>query len=243
MKHLDLFSGIGGFALAARWMGWETIQFVEIDKFCQKVLNKNFPNVPIHGDIKTFDGSKYRGTVDILTGGFPCQPFSTAGSRQGKDDARFLWPEMLRVIGEVGPCFVVGENVGGITSMENGKMLERIFVDLESIGFSVEAFLIPAAAVGMPHRRDRVWIVANSIQGIAQAEQQGFNKENRLSREWTSDFTCRHLPTQWDVLKRDSGVSRNGNGVSNWVDRISGTGNAIVPQVAFEIFKAIEQVK
>jgi DNA (cytosine-5)-methyltransferase 1 len=114
MKHLDLFSGIGGFALAARWMNWETVQFVEIDKYCQKVLAKNFPNVPIHGDIKTFSGEPFRGTVDILTGGFPCQPFSHSGLRNGKDDDRYLWPQMLRVIKEVQPHYIVGENVSGL---------------------------------------------------------------------------------------------------------------------------------
>lgn len=123
MRHLDLFSGIGGFALAARWMGWETVQFVELDKFCQRVLEKNFPGVPIHGDIKTFDGTRFRGAVDIVTGGFPCQPFSTAGKRKGKADDRYLWPEMLRVIGEARPTFVVGENVAGIISMGLDQVL------------------------------------------------------------------------------------------------------------------------
>jgi DNA (cytosine-5)-methyltransferase 1 len=161
LTHIDLFSGIGGFALAARWNGIQTVQFCEKDEFCQKVLSKNFPGVPIHEDIKTFDGTRYAGQF-ILTGGFPCQPFSCAGKRRGKEDDRFLWPEMLRVISEIHPQFVIGENVGGLISIDNGMVLEHCFADLEGEGYAVQAFVIPACAVGAPHRRDRVWIVGNS---------------------------------------------------------------------------------
>ena len=160
LTHVDLFSGIGGFALAARWTNQiQTVQFVEIDKFCQKVLNKNFSGVPIYDDIKT-----YRGTmpdVFILTGGFPCQPFSVAGKRRGTEDNRFLWPEMLRVISESHPQWIIGENVGGFVSIGNGMVLEHCFSDLEAEGYEVQAFIIPACAVQAPHRRDRVWIIAN----------------------------------------------------------------------------------
>lgn len=110
MKLLDLFAGIGGFSLAAHWMGWETAAFVEWDAFCQKVLKKNFPNVPIFGDIKEFDGTQFTGTVDLICGGFPCQPFSHAGKRKGKDDERYLWKEMLRIIRQIKPAWIVGEN-------------------------------------------------------------------------------------------------------------------------------------
>ena len=105
--HLDLFSGIGGFALAAKWAGYETIQFVEIDPFCHKVLKKHWPDVPIHSDIKTFDVTKYNGSIDLITGGFPCQPYSVAGKRLGKADDRALWPEMLRIISEIRPAWVI----------------------------------------------------------------------------------------------------------------------------------------
>jgi DNA (cytosine-5)-methyltransferase 1 len=160
LTHIDLFSGIGGFALAARWAGIETVQFVEIDKFCQKVLKKHWPGVPIHDDITTFDGTKYS-NVFLLTGGFPCQPFSCAGKRRGKEDDRYLWPEMLRIIQEVRPRWIIGENVDGFINMG----LDDSISDLEREGYSVQAFVLPACAVNAPHRRDRVWIVANSTSG------------------------------------------------------------------------------
>lgn len=173
MRHLDLFSGIGGFALAARWMNWETVQFVELDKFCQRVLEKNFPGVPIHGDIKTFDGTRFRGAVDIVTGGFPCQTFSTAG--KGQADLS-LWKEMFRVIGEVRPRLVVAENVYGLLTTKKGVAFECVCADLESEGYQVQAFVIPACAVNAPHRRDRVWIVAHAnefISGTRRPEPKG----------------------------------------------------------------------
>lgn len=156
MTHVDLFSGIGGFALAARWAGFKTVQFVEIDAFCRKVLQKNFVGVPIHDDIKTF---QYTGERPfILTGGFPCQPYSCAGKRRGKEDDRALWPEMLRVVSEAKPDWVIGENVGGFINMG----LDDCISDLENQGYEVQAFIIPACAVNAPHRRDRVWIVGYS---------------------------------------------------------------------------------
>jgi DNA (cytosine-5)-methyltransferase 1 len=161
MKQIELFAGIGGFGLAGEWAGIETVCQVEIDPFCQKVLQKNFPNAQRHSDIKTFDGHPFRGTVDLVSGGFPCQPYSTAGKRAGNDDDRALWPEMLRVIGEVAPRWVVGENVAGLISMDGGRVFAGIVANLEGIGYSVEAFVIPACAVGAPHRRDRIWIVAH----------------------------------------------------------------------------------
>jgi DNA (cytosine-5)-methyltransferase 1 len=148
MKHLDLFSGIGGFALAARWMGWETVQFVEIDEFCQKVLKKNFPNVPIFGDITQFDGTKYKGTIDILTGGFPCQTFSIAG--KGEADLT-LWKEMFRIIGEVEPPFVLAENVPGIISAKSGMAFKIVCADLEDKGYQIQVLNIPACAVNAPY--------------------------------------------------------------------------------------------
>lgn len=160
MKMLDLFAGIGGFSLAGHWMGWETVQFVEWDAYNQKVLAKNFPGVPIHGDITIYNGSLYE--ADIITGGFPCQPFSTAGKREGTNDSRYLWPEMLRVVREVQPLAVVGENVAGIYSLDDGRVFERVCVDLENEGYAVQPFRIPACATGAPHRRDRWWFVARS---------------------------------------------------------------------------------
>jgi DNA-cytosine methyltransferase len=162
MKHGSLFSGIGGFNLAARWNDIETIFDVEIDKFCQKVLAKNFPSTKKHLDIKEFNGKKYRGQIDIISGGFPCQPFSIAGKRKGKEDDRHLWPEMLRVISEIEPSWVIAENVCGIINIEGGLVFEQVQTDLENIGFEIQTFIIPACSQNAPHRRDRIWIVAHS---------------------------------------------------------------------------------
>lgn len=143
-------------------MGWETVAFVEKEPFCHKVLNKNFPGVPIHDDIFTFSGKPFRGAVDIITGGFPCQPFSAAGKRKGRADERHLFPEMLRVIREVEPRWVVAENVRGLLSIESGAVFAEVVTSLEGEGYEVITFCVPASAVEAPHRRDRLWIVAHS---------------------------------------------------------------------------------
>lgn len=187
MTHASLFSGIGGPEIAAAMMGWENVFHCEINPFGRAILDYWFPNSESYEDITKTDFTKYRGRIDVLTGGFPCQPFSYAGKRGGQTDERYLWPEMLRVIDEVRPTWVIGENVAGITTMvesceitdmggeaslfeeDNGVhrfgaeytfTIERICRDLESKGYSVQSMLIPACAVGAPHRRDRVFIIA-----------------------------------------------------------------------------------
>ena len=162
MNALSLFSGIGGLDIAAEWAGFKTVAFCEKDKFCQKVLKKHWPDVPIHSDIKTY---QHDGTViDILTGGFPCQPFSCAGKRAGKADDRYLWPEMLRVIREVSPRWVVGENVRGLTNWNGGMVFDEVQADLEAEGYEVTAVILPACGQNAPHRRERIWFVAYSRQ-------------------------------------------------------------------------------
>lgn len=156
LKVLDLFSGIGGFSLGLeRTQGFETVAFCEIDPFCQKVLKKHWPDVPIYNDVRTLD---YDGAVDVITGGYPCQPFSTAGRRKGQDDDRHLWPAMLRLIQKYRPTWVIGENVAGHISMG----LDDVLSDLADINYGARTFIIPACAVDAKHRRDRVWIVANA---------------------------------------------------------------------------------
>jgi DNA (cytosine-5)-methyltransferase 1 len=158
LKHLDLFSGIGGFALAARMVGSiETVAFCECEPYAQAVLKKHWPDVPICNDIHQLKGNDY-GPIDIITGGFPCQPYSLAGKRKGNDDNRALWPEMFRVIREARPRWVLGENVAGIVSLA----LDGVLTDLENEGYTCQAFIIPACAVNAKHRRDRVWIVGHS---------------------------------------------------------------------------------
>jgi len=178
---IDLFSGMGGFALAAHMMGWETAIVCEINPECHVVLNHHFPNAYLHGDIHTLTwkiineeiekryGKGWRNSTRVvLCGGFPCQPYSAAGKRLGKEDARHLWPEMLRVIRECSPDAVVGENVSGIVSWDGGLVFEEVQTDLEAEGFEVQAVVVPACAVGAPHRRDRVWFVANSTGQLQQ---------------------------------------------------------------------------
>lgn len=236
MRHGSLFSGIGGFDLAAEWMGWQNIFQVEIDPYCQKVLTQNFPYVKKYGDIKTFDGTKYRGAIDILTGGFPCQPYSKAGKRKGTDDPRALWPENLRIIREIKPTVYVGENVTGIATMD----LALVYASLENEGYKTEIFNIPASAVGAWHRRERIWIIAytSNIDGPCM---EGFTR-HELSREEWPDTVGRNGSRYW-VLPWTEVVPefcRSNDGVPYRMDRIKALGNSIVPQVAFEIFKAIQ---
>ena len=167
MNHGSLFSGIGGFDLAAEWMGWENIFHCEWMPFPRKVLHHYWPNSKSYEDITKTDFTIHRGTIDILTGGFPCQPYSSAGKRLGKEDERHLWPHMLRAIQEIEPTYVVGENVRGLTNWNGGVVFEEVCADLENCGYEVQPILLPACAVGAPHRRDRIWFVAYSNNSSA----------------------------------------------------------------------------
>lgn len=176
MTHGSLFSGIGGFDLAAEWMGWENIFHCEWNKFGQYNLETHFEKSVQHNDITKTDFTIYNGRIDVLTGGFPCQPYSTAGKRLGKADERHLWPEMLRAIREIAPRWVVGENVRGLVSWNGGMVFDEVQSDLESQGYEVLPFILPAAGVNAPHRRDRVWFVAyRSNAGIKSGGQGGKN--------------------------------------------------------------------
>jgi len=202
MKHLDLFSGIGGFALAVDtvWPNSEHI-FCDNDLFCQQVLKKHWPNSKIYGDIRLLantedqqrelamewkqdeKNSVFGGKDTILTGGFPCQPFSHAGQRKGIDDNRYLWPEMLRVIRTFSPTWVIAENVRGLLTLQQGVVFEQVCSDLESSGYEVQPFVIPAVAVNAPHRRDRVWFVAYRRQQSEGNEKIGFSNGQQPSNE------------------------------------------------------------
>lgn len=161
MNHGSLFSGIGGFDLAARWIGWENSFHSDIDPFCLTILKHHFPNATSYTDIRGTDFTPWRGKIDVLSGGFPCQPFSQAGKRQGTSDDRHLWPEMLRAIREIRPNWVVGENVLGITNWNGGMVFEQVCSDLETEGYSVQPFVLPACGVNAPHQRYRTWFVAH----------------------------------------------------------------------------------
>ena len=180
MNHGSLFSGIGGFDLAAEWMGWHNEFHCEWMPFPRKVLHHYWPNSKSYEDITKTDFTIHRGSIDILTGGFPCQPYSSAGKRLGKEDERHLWPHMLRAISEIKPTYVVGENVRGLTNWNGGMVFEEMCVDLESQGYEVQPVLLPACAVGAPHRRDRIWFVASNSKCIRGRER---------SKDLQSEFT------------------------------------------------------
>ena len=188
MTHGSLFSGGGGFDLVAQWAGWSNMFNCEINPFCRTILKYHFPDAEQYSDIRTTDFSIWRGRIDVLSGGFPCQPFSQAGKRKGTDDDRYLWPEMLRAIREVRPRWVVGENVLGIVNWSKGLVFEQVCADLEAEGYEVQPFVLPACGVGAPHRRDRVWFVAHSdrcadLRGPAKDE--GTSAKERLSERDT----------------------------------------------------------
>lgn len=240
--HLDLFSGIGGFALAAQWAGFKTMAFCEINTFCRNVLKKHWPDVLKYMDIRDLSNPDH---VDLLTAGFPCQPFSVAGKKKGNKDDRYLWPEVYRVVKKSKPKWIVLENVPGIISM-----LDPILEDLEREGYPWETYLIPASAIGSPHKRERIWIVANSNgfrcnYGFDNGKERSFQNDGQqymasLHSEW-SQF----IPESWktmqieDYFTFNSNASRVDDGISDRMDRIKSLGNAIVPQVIYPILKLI----
>lgn len=212
MTHLSLFSGIGGIDLAAHWAGFTTVALVERDKHCQRVLAKNFPGVPIYDDVVRFDGTAYRG-VTLVSGGFPCQPFSSAGRRRGTRDERFLWPEMLRIVREASPRWVLGENVRGLLSIDSGRTFGTVLSDLAGLGYRVGWACYGAdEACSAPHRRDRVFIVG--YLGDA------------------SDERCdgRRAPDQ-DQCQRTLGTDRIGRGDGAWDQRLRSSGQLADPRL------------
>jgi len=225
MNHASLFSGIGGFDLAAEWNGWNNVFNCEWEEFPRKVLKHHFPNAKQYEDIKDFNATGYRGRIDVLSGGFPCQPFSVAGKRKGSEDDRHLWPEMLRVIGECQPRWVVGENVRGLVNWAGkdgrvGMVFEACYSDLENLGYSVQSFIIPACAAGnAPHRRDRVWIVAYSdntrrSDGHEQVQDTNGEVRQRDDRSEFSDTDSRNAPDTDSTSGKGKCINRQGKGES-----------------------------
>lgn len=270
MRHLDLFSGIGGFALGLNRAGFETVAFCEIDKFCTKILNKHWPDVPVIGDVRDADAFKSVGHVDIITGGYPCQPFSVAGKQRAQNDDRHLWPAMFNIIKDKRPSWVVGENVAGHINLG----LDQVLADLEGEGYQARAFVIPACAVNALHRRDRVWIIAHSdVSGRRQGDQEMARKESEQSdgvhlqpREVSTDagddrlqrsaeeslLRVKHL--QGELVRSgetirilsdacESGVLGITHGFPGRVDRVKSLGNAVVPQIPEIIGRAIMEIE
>jgi DNA (cytosine-5)-methyltransferase 1 len=308
MTHGSLFSGIGGFDIAAEWAGWDNLFHCEWNPFGQRVLKHYWPQSTSYDDITKTDFTIWNGRIDVLTGGFPCQPYSLAGKRKGKEDERHLWPEMLRAIREIQPPYVVGENVFGLINWNGGLVFDEVQADLEAEGYEVWPYVLPACAINAPHRRDRVWFVAyyhgTGLQE-ARAEQQttrlkqhgklglpitntdcngcdqcnGNNEKHTSKRGFDAlnDFneTTMHtnstskqrehigqtrerkfngpdsrdgfnnfqnFPTQPPICGGDDGLPTELDGItfSKWRNEsIKAYGNAIVPQVAYQIFKSI----
>jgi DNA (cytosine-5)-methyltransferase 1 len=324
MRHGSLFSGIGGFDLAAEWMGWENKFHCEMNEFGQRILHHYWPKAELFSDITKSDFTKYYGTIDLISGGFPCQPYSNAGERKGKEDERHLWPEMLRAIREIAPSWVVGENVRGLTNWNGGLVFDEVCADLENLGYKVTPCLIPACSTNAPHKRERIWFIAYA-QGRGRGKQPSENSgwENRrsnhdgeicnasntselrlefgktsgfmgegqeevcgegnqltnafetdgnptltsntdstpsqcrnseTSKEWEeqsrrAESFSQHrswevFPTQSPICGGDDGLPTELDGITfpKWrTESIKAYGNAVVPQVVFEIFKAIEK--
>jgi DNA (cytosine-5)-methyltransferase 1 len=191
MRHGSLFSGIGGFDLAAQWMNWTNVFHTEWNEFGQKILQHHFPQSISYHDIIKTDFTIHNGDIDIITGGFPCQPFSNAGKRKGTDDERYLWHEMLRAIQQIRPTYVVAENVRGLLTIDGGMVFEQVCADLEAEGYEVQPILLPAAGVNAPHRRDRIFIVGyaantivnrNTSQGPSEETKGNRSKDNRQQK-------------------------------------------------------------
>ena len=193
MKVLDLFSGIGGFSYGLEKLGFKTVAFCEIDKFCKLLLQKHWKGIKIYDDVKEITKRQLEADgielPEVITGGFPCQPFSVAGKQRGTDDNRHLWPQMFRIIRELAPRWVIGENVRGLVNIQDGMVFETVCTDLEGEGYEVRAFNIPAAGVGAPHRRERIWIIAN-------AKSQGTRKNDRGLWQGTSGTNGRQGTNQ-----------------------------------------------
>jgi len=226
LKHLSLFNGIGGFQLAAHWMGWENVASVEIDDFCNKVTKKHFPNCIQYKDIKEFDGLIYRDKIDIITGGFPCQPFSTAGKRMGSADPRHLWPENYRVIKEVKPKIILGENVYGIVNWNDGMVFEMVCADLESEGYEVQSVILPACGKEANSIRYRVWFIAMLADAYKngcergdsgyeeQPNKRGFDALNDASKVLISDTThIKQIGSQELELQRREAIREMRRGI------------------------------
>jgi DNA (cytosine-5)-methyltransferase 1 len=283
MTHGSLFSGIGGFDLAAEWMGWDNIFHCEWNDFGKKVLNYYWPQSISYHDITKTDFTIHRGTIDVLTGGFPCQPYSTAGKRLGKEDERHLWPEMLRAIREIKPRWIVGENVLGLVSWNGGMVFEEVCAELEAEGYEVQPYVLPAAGVNAPHQRYRVWFVAHAndngiSNGLGQVQSQdgevsernndakpsysdSFNddantKKQRLEgmrgeeRRHAKFYRGQDGLQKWQNFPTESPICNGDDGLPERLDAITfpkwrnesikAGGNAIVPQVAHQLFKAIQ---
>ena len=272
LKHLDLFSGIGGFSLGLEATGgFETVAFCDYDSYCQKILRKHWPWVTIYDDIKELNHEKLNSNghtkIDIITGGYPCQPFSVAGRQQGEKDPRHVWPEYFRLIKELRPTWVIGENVSGHVKLG----LDTVLENLESEGYSARTFSISASSIGANHQRERIWIVANSGCSWGSGSEFQRKNENEIKKENANQFERSSSSSQSNMVYSDSerlekwesigenfsqeyqtligadwwsiepDVGRVANGVPKRVDRLKSLGNSLVPHIPYYIGMSILQ--
>ncbi len=231
MKHFSLFTGIGGIDLAAEWAGFETVGMCEIDEYCRKVLDKHWPNVPKWRDIFELTGEEIIsrcGEIELISGGFPCQPYSEAGNKKGRDDKRHLWSETIRIIREVSPRWFVGENVRNFAKVG----LDEAIYDMEEAGYTTRTVIFPACSVGAPHERNRLFLVAHSaIVGLPKS-----GEHNELMFKEQKSY-----PRTWNGRRLDKpGIQRMADGVPYQMDRLRVLGNAVVPQQVYPILQAIK---
>lgn len=241
INMISLFTGIGGFDLAAETLDWNILFQSEIDDYCIQVLNKRYPNIPKYGNINEIDATKFAGYVDVVAGGFPCQPFSNAGLQQGKEDPRFLWPQMYRVIQECRPNWVIAENVLGLISNANGLVFEQVCTDLEREGYKVQPFVIPAAGKDSFQERKRVWIVA-CLDGFGSEKNKVTSGEHfKAFRQTKKQLPgCAHFESWFQSVRYYSELDGVVYGIPNWMDRTHALGNAIDPRIAYEILLIID---
>lgn len=240
MTHVSLFTGIGGLDLASEWAGFETILQVEMDDYATKVLEKHWPTVKRIWDIRDVTAESVNQPVTVISGGPPCQPASLAGRRSGQNDDRWLWPEFIRVVGEILPRWVVAENPPGILSLENGLVVEKLLNEMENYGYKfLPPLLYSAACVGARHKRERVFFMAHlSEEGLQEFFPQKAEQKSRSGFNWFPMPEVRDACNPTEVF-----IRRGLPGIPGRVDRIKCLGNAVVPQQAYPIFKAIAEVE
>ena len=241
LRVLDLFAGIGGFSLGLEMTGgFETVAFCEIEKYPQEILKKNFADVPIYEDVRSLTADRLIrdgvGNIDVITGGYPCQPFSVAGKQKGEADDRHLWPFMLKIIAQVRPSWVICENVSGHISLG----LDQVLFDLENEGYATRTFVVPACAVNAPHRRDRLWIVAHA--GSTRSATRVSGSVKRKERDTRKPFNSHHQHGRWSPKNHwtvEPSMGRVANGIPRRVAKLKALGNAVVPQIPMIIGQSI----
>lgn len=243
LKVLDLFSGIGGFSLGLeRTGGFETVAFCEIDPFCQKVLKKHWPNVPIFEDVRTLN---YDGSIDVITGGFPCQDISCAGKKAGisSETRSGLWSEIVRLTSNLRPKFIIVENVSNLLigpANARGRWFGRILGDLAAIGYNAEWHCIPASRLGAPHARERIWVIAYPIKGLREGVRiSDFINVEKLENRWEADEVLPLVQCIRDDIQTNSRSLRGDDGFPQNAHRVAALGNAVVPQIPEIIGHAI----